>query len=346
MSISNKRRFDGRSALEYLVTSGALLPESDATDDLGSSTKRFKDAYFSGTVNSGGEVIATPGKITFYNGAGLQKLLLRNALSATYDYASIGTGTDGVEYHVGSSNATHGHKFYTSNLAMNARTLAFEIPIQGTTPYGFSTTRRGQITSSEASTSSTTGALQVTGGGYFGGNSLFAGSITNSLTTESTSTTTGATIISGGLGVAKTGYFGTGIVLPASGGTPTLLNYHEEHTQSTNFTGPWASNQAADIRYTRIGRVVTMHIPAVTAAATSATAVTMVDDIPARFRPTNNTSQVTTTFWGIDNSANVLSFLSIQAPLYSNVTILANPTTPFAGAGTAGWYAFNFTYTI
>ena len=79
------------------------------------------------------------------------------------------------------------------------------------------------ITNSNATTSSTSGALQVLGGVGVGGNLFVAGSAWhNNLTVFSnnaaTSTTSGALIVNGGIGVAGNLVIGSNITLSSSGG--------------------------------------------------------------------------------------------------------------------------------
>ena len=110
------------------------------------------------------------------------------------------------------------------------------------------------IVNTTASTSSSTGALQIAGGAYFGGNSIFNGNLTvngtltiPSLslsgtlaitnTTDSTSVSTGSITTLGGVGIAKSLYVGTnlnvGSNINVSNGTLNL-NHNGSNIGFTN----------------------------------------------------------------------------------------------------------------
>lgn len=153
---------------DNINVSNDLIPAVTDTYDIGSSSKVWANVYataLNGSLYSTTAITDT------------KKITLSNPLSATYDYRSIGTNTNVIDYHCGSNSSSSGHEFYTSNLAMNIRNLTFKIPIH-TTGYGFQTAYAGQITNNTAATSATTGALQVTGGIGVGGNSFINAQLT------------------------------------------------------------------------------------------------------------------------------------------------------------------------
>lgn len=84
-----------------------------------------------------------------------------------------------------------------------------------------------------------------------------------------------------------------GLSLPTSGGTAATLNHYEELTLSVTFTGIWASNQTANVGLVRVGKVVTLVIPTVTATANTASFVTLTAGtrLPSRFWPALNRNQ-------------------------------------------------------
>lgn len=121
------------------------------------------------------------------------------------------------------------------------------------------------------------------------------GQVSYALTTDATSATTGAVITAGGLGVAKKLFVGTsitagtGILLPSSGGTPTLLNHYEEYTHTTNWNGAFgASSVAGNVNVIRTGKMVTATFPAILGTCTSTNPLWMVTNMPARFLPSSN----------------------------------------------------------
>jgi hypothetical protein len=82
---------------------------------------------------------------------------------------------------------------------------------------------------------------------------------------------------------------GGNVVLPTSEGSASNLNYYEEGTHSTNWTGIWASPIAGNIKYVRIGKVVTLTFPEVLGTSVEgATFVTAVTVLPSRLRPTTS----------------------------------------------------------
>lgn len=103
---------------------------------------------------------------------------------------------------------------------------------------------------------------------------------------------------------AGTGVFATGVQLPTSGGTATTLDYYETDDAETstftpNGTGsnqgtatpPTGGANSGTITFglTRVGRVVTLRIPTVTATAgTTTTNMKSNTALPSRFRPSSN----------------------------------------------------------
>ena len=91
---------------------------------------------------------------------------------------------------------------------------------------------------------------------------------TNTLgnTTDSSGLLTGALQCSGGASFSKKIYTGTGIMLPTTGGTATILNYYEEYTMSVALApsggGSYLFNGNTYI--TRIGKIVTWRLPVFT----------------------------------------------------------------------------------
>lgn len=75
------------------------------------------------------------------------------------------------------------------------------------------------------------------------------------------------------------------VTLATTGGTPTALGYYEEFPLTGNtFTAAFAVAQACVPQITRVGRMVTMIVPSVSAAAAAGIATSSVA-IPARFLP-------------------------------------------------------------
>ncbi len=195
------------------------------------------------------------------------------------------------------------------------------------------------LTNTTDSSSSSTGGL-VLSGGLGVAKSVFGGG-----TTDSSSTATGAIVTAGGLGVAKTIYTGTGISLPTSGGTATTLAYYQESTQSNTATGIWALGQALTLTFTRIGRIVTLIIPAVSSTSNTASTITFSTAIPTQYRPAN---AIYVPFAVIDNGVNKNGSLQISSASVIQIANVAlatgNTFSAFTGSGSSGFQAQGVSY--
>ena len=163
--------------------------------------------------------------------------------------------------------------------------------------------------------------------------------------TYSSSTTTGAMTISGGVGIAKNLYVGSSLYLPTSGGTPSALNYYEEYSMTTTFQGLWAINQTGTVKFVRSGSIVSMFIPYIanTGNATVAS-FTNNSDLPTRFRPT---SPFTGSVGIVTNNTYALGRITVNVSAV-NITIYRDPTqnTTWTTGQTNGVDANMITYLI
>lgn len=92
----------------------------------------------------------------------------------------------------------------------------------------------------------------------------------------------------GGVGIGTTPPTSAGLYLPTSGGTPSNLNYYEEYTFTSNYSGPFNST-SFDIQIIRCGKMVTLLIPAIGHAGNLTDGiVTNATTIPTRFRPVSS----------------------------------------------------------
>ena len=75
-------------------------------------------------------------------------------------------------------------------------------------------------------------------------------------------------------------------MLPTAGGTATTLNYYEEYLHTTSWGGAFApSLVAGNVKFTRVGRMVTAVFPIVTGTCTTSNTLWMLTNAPARFCP-------------------------------------------------------------
>jgi len=214
----------------------------------------------------------------------------------------------------------------------------------------------------ENATSTTTGSLVVVGGFglgqdfHIGGNILGHGfttmtggdgagedltlrSTTNATkgyvyldeSTPTTSTTTGALRINGGIGL------GGGIY---AGGEILYSNVIISDTSNTS--GAFVAS--VTVKYFRIGNSVTLEIPDILVAATSASILTLGLTFPVGYRPSspNNSNHVVRVR---DNTVNQFGLLQVTTGGAINIYADATAST-FAGTGSTGIFATSVTFTI
>lgn len=130
--------------------------------------------------------------------------------------------------------------------------------------------------------------------------------------------------------------------------TPTLLNYFEETTFGATFTQSGGYSQAVTVKATRIGKQVTLEIPAFTATSTAnATIVSGTTDIPARFRPaTENRSVAIVSNNGVSTTLGAVWFgTGGQITVNASVTGASFPnSTANCGLSAGGTTTQSFTY--
>ncbi len=79
------------------------------------------------------------------------------------------------------------------------------------------------------------------------------------------------------------------IKLATTGGTASSLAYYEEYLHTTSWGGAFApSSVAGNVKFTRVGRVVTAVFPIVTGPCTTTNALWMLTNAPTRFCPSTD----------------------------------------------------------
>jgi len=97
------------------------------------------------------------------------------------------------------------------------------------------------------------------------------------------------TTTTGDANFAGTVTIGTGLLLPTSGGTPTLLDYYEEYIHTTTWSGPITTTGNTTVRIVRIGKNVTIQLPQFTGTGNNTnTKLLMNTNIPTQFRPSSD----------------------------------------------------------
>lgn len=179
-------------------------------------------------------------------------------------------------------------------------------------------TQRTKVTDTTASTSSSTGALVVTGGVGIGGDLYVGGTITTS----------------------------SGLILPNSYSSlpqQTLTDYGINSNRTVNVTGPCAST-AVNFCFSILGNKVTITVSQFVATGNNTTAVmTITGGIPAIFRPTATRKMplVAASYLGTNNQT---CMVEIQAG--GNILIYPAGTTGFSPLVSPNQFTiFSFSYT-
>lgn len=119
--------------------------------------------------------------------------------------------------------------------------------------------------------------------------------------------------------------------------------YLEGVTTGT-FSGPFTAPQLVTFTYTRLGRIVTLDVNAVSAAAGSAvTNATCTGAVPSGYRPVTTINAPVTV---VSNSLliNILGKAEVQAGGNINIYLDSLQTGLFAITGNNGWSHFSVTY--
>jgi hypothetical protein len=173
-----------------------------------------------------------------------------------------------------------------------------------------------QVTNTTSSSSTVTGAMVVTGGvGVAGATHAATLSATTQVDTPSIVSDAGGTLSLAGSGTTTlnmgllsvnvnvgtgttpkiltigasldTITFGAGILLPTASATATALNFYQESTSSMTFGGGLTPSAAFNVRFTRVGNLVTVQWPDIQGATANSSIFS--NTVPTVFRPTGST---------------------------------------------------------
>lgn len=156
--------------------------------------------------------------------------------------------------------------------------------------------------------------------------------------TASSSQTTGALIVTGGIG-CNSNCFIRGVAFQTTGGTPTVLDYFEETTHVSIYTGAFTSGSITH-RVKRMGNEVRISFPQIQAARVTAAILTASTALPARFRPT---TEQTFGIRGISGSTIQMITARIQTNGIITFSTITGGNFP---AGTCGTAATKFAYDL
>jgi hypothetical protein len=131
-----------------------------------------------------------------------------------------------------------------------------------------------------------------------------------------------------------------GIILPASGGTPTLLNYYEVNISTLlTFTGIWASNQSSTASFCRIGKLCNMVIPTIAATSNTSSVISLVGTLSSRFRPSEDLYFIIS----IEDN-NVFKSGIFWLKQDGDIEVRLDNNGNFAGSGSSGFQSLSISY--
>jgi hypothetical protein len=152
--------------------------------------------------------------------------------------------------------------------------------------------------------------------------------------TVSTPTVTGGSFTSPTINTPT--LVGTGGTLTYPAGPTTLSDTSglsgSPSTWSTSWSGPWSSTQSGNGSYYRVGGVVTMWIPPISAAATNATSISSTSQLPASITP--GTQRDTPII--IENNSNWTMGMARIATSGAFTIFPSFSSTVFTASGSAG----------
>jgi hypothetical protein len=201
---------------------------------------------FSGNIVAGGGTASTStttGALVVVGGAGISgSLYVGSATTSTSTSTGALVVTGGAGF--------GGNVYVGGNLQVSGTTTFINTEVVTATEYANKLIANGGI----ASTSTTTGDIQATGGAgiggalYVGGLVNVAGNIVTTSSTDSSSTTTGSLVLAGGLGVAKNMNI-AGNITPSANVTYNLgtATANWNNIYAVTFTGTSTTAKYADL---------------------------------------------------------------------------------------------------
>lgn len=157
-------------------------------------------------------------------------------------------------------------------------------------------------------------------------------------TTDASSTTTGSIICSGGVGIAKKLYVGTGLVLPNGN---TLLDYYLNEAFTPSTAGAWGvAAPTVSCQITRIGNMVTIKFPQTFDTSSAAASIVFTTNLPSYFRPSQTMDMPITVVNGVSAQTGIMRIQTTgQILVYATLA-----TGNFTNAVTIGFLSSCVTY--
>jgi len=191
--------------------------------------------------------IATTATYAYQSGYGITAGFATSSTTATS--ASTATTSYSVSVNSASTNANH-YLIFSPNATGSGVALSTESSFVYNPSTDIFSVSGLAVTSSLGSTSTSTGALTVTGGVGIGGSLFVGNTLSVASSTASTSTSTGALIITGGVGIGQSLFTSSSYASSISGaifsnGSATLSGtFTQNNTSTTAFQVRDASNSA------------------------------------------------------------------------------------------------------
>lgn len=329
----------------YTLTNGSTADATqvmqDFNDILNGATDGTKDLTFNALTANGAANLkaavtlgASSANLLTINGA-LNSTIVLNT-DAAFDIGSSTKGLRSVYFGANSQRV----RILPSASTSASWTLTLP-PTGGTNTYALTT---------DGSGTASWGVLATTGGGT--GTATYASSygpvyvgLSGTALVGMAAGTTSQVMIGGGVAAAPAwGSVPVAALPAASTSAAGSVTYEDSGTFSATFTGP-RNTGALTVNYVRVGKIVTLTVPANNGTSSSGAHFTAATSIPSGLRPTAITQYALV---NIQNSGtNSTGMLYVDSA--GNLAVFADLNTGnFAATGTVGWGSgpINITYVI
>ncbi len=186
-----------------------------------------------------------------------------------------------------------------------------------------------------------TGTMGITGGAFIGVTGVNSGIIISNTMGITGGQNIGITGTNIGYGIYNTpnSSFDSITLSQTSALPPSSLSYYNESSWSNQFTGIWSTTQNSNMKFTKIGKLVTCTCFAISATANTSTQINSLLPSPDYY-PTTTFS---TPLIVLDNGVNLLGRIDVRTDgiilIYSSIINGA-----FTGIGASGFNAWNISW--
>jgi len=293
---------------------GNLLFTSDNTHDIGASGATRPRDFFLGRNASITGTLAVTGGTTFTGNHSLTRSAVGSSVTATIENTDNTNGASHARLSLLAGGTAGGDPF-----------ILFSVPGGANYSIGADNSASGDmLTASAASTLGTANGWTVSSTGIFN----------TPNTTEATSATVAGATHAGGIAVVKVVWAGGGVRYPNGA---TAQTWNDSGASTLTLTGCTTSPTVTAV-WNRVGHIVTLQIPAVT--ATSNTTACTLTGLSANARPL---TQQEINVNGVEDNGIVYASGVVQIAASGTITLLFNatailaPTATFTNSGVKGW---------